>query len=69
MLQFLAKRSRLTKQLKSVEVFSEEENIELGVAEDLARIEGLQVEVFLGADLVDVVQSHPSFFEETRRVA
>jgi hypothetical protein len=63
LLQFLCKRNRLTKQLVSVQVFSEDENIELGVAEDMARIEGLQVEVFLGADLIDVVQTHPAFFE------
>lgn len=63
MKQFLCKRNRLTKQLVSVAVFDEDENIELGVAEDLGRIEGLQVEVFIGTDLVDVALTHRHFFE------
>jgi hypothetical protein len=62
--QFLCKRTRLGHELKSVEVFGANEDIELGVAAQLARIEGLEIEVFVGTDLVDVVRSNANFFEE-----
>jgi hypothetical protein len=63
MKQFLCKRTRLGHDVKSVEVFGADEHIELGVAAELARLEGLEVEVFIGTDLVDVVGSNKNFFE------
>lgn len=62
MKRFVVKRTR-AQALKSVEVFDESESIAAGVAAELAEIEGLQAKVFIGADLVDVVKSSPTWFD------
>lgn len=68
MLQFLCVKTPLG-HLHSIHVYSEDEHIEVGVAAEIAKFEGYDVEVFLGTDLVDVMRSHEAFFEEPRRAA
>lgn len=63
MRQFLARSTPLG-HLKSIEVYGEDEDVQLGVAVDTAKAEGFNVEVYVGLDLVDVVGSHKSSFEE-----
>jgi hypothetical protein len=62
MMQIVAKRHP-QRGLESVECFGEDEHLDAAVAAELAEIEGLEAQVFLGSDLVDVAQSSPSWFE------
>lgn len=67
MKQFLAVRSASDRSIRSVQVFEESDHIEAAVARDLAReVDGQEAELFLGSDLLDVIQSHEAFFEEGR---
>ncbi len=59
MRQFVVTRAR-DRGLKRVEAFDEGEHLEAAVAAELAEIEGLEAEVFIGADPIDVARTAPS---------
>jgi hypothetical protein len=63
MRQFVVK-STAAGELRSIEVFEADQVIDAAVAAEMAEIEGLEVEAFLGADLLDVVRSYPAWFGE-----
>lgn len=68
MRQFVVTRTTPDRSVRTVQVFAESDHLEAAVCLDLAReVEGLEAEIFLGADLVDVVRSHENFFAEAGR--
>lgn len=68
MRQFVVKRSP-EQGLKSVECFGADEHMEAAVAAELAEIEGLEAQIFLGCDLIDVARSSPRWFESEQLAA
>lgn len=63
MIQVVAKRKK--GRIRSIECFEETAHLDAAVCAELAEIEGMDAEVFLGSDLLEVVESHKSFFGES----
>jgi hypothetical protein len=62
-IQVVAKRKK--GRIRSVECFEEAAHLDAAVCAELGEIERMEVEVFLGSDLLEVVESHRSFFGES----
>lgn len=65
MRRFVVTRTKDRHEVQTVHAFADEAAREAAVCVDVAReAEDIEAEVFLGDDLLDVVESHKGFFAE-----